>query len=348
MSQHPPTISKSSTAPRSACFLAFKLSPQATIILSSTGDIYHANTACTKLFVTPISQLYDTPLKNLVNHGLLPKELLHVCDKPQSISPIFSFKNRVGEKLWLRLYCTTSPKLKTDCIRIVHIENCTQTIQNEEFLSSLSQSIIAAHEDEKKMLSQEIHDTVCQSLAALKISIQSGANTSEIIHEVNRLIDDTRSLAHHLRPEIIDDLGITAALESLVSDLNHRYHKHIRFLSHTKHCQLTPIVSLQFYRIAQEALTNAIKHAQASKITVHLSKRKTFTTLTVTDNGKGFNLKTKPSTGKPHLGLKIMEERARRINTVLETHSVIGKGTVIKIIYPSKIKKSLLKNKKVV
>ncbi len=224
----------------------------------------------------------------------------------------------------------------------------TQRKQMEEALATLPQRIIQAQESERERISREIHDDLGQSLATLKLLIQSTlqprgqasanpqASYEKILKYLDQTIEKSRSLAAGLRPSHLEVLGLTTALRVMIDEFKGKKRLNIK-------CQLPALDDLHFkgesinlYRIVQEALTNIARHADATKVLIRFQKDRDRLKLEIRDNGKGFNKKNKmdPRRPIPGLGLMTMQERTRLLQGELDIRSVPGEGTVLVLNIP--------------
>lgn len=207
-------------------------------------------------------------------------------------------------------------------------------------LSALTQQVMSAQEDERKRVSRELHDEAGQSLTALTLNLellqQDLAGQSQAL--VNRARDSvtmTRqtmqrlsALSRQLRPPALDTLGLVGAIEQLCKDVQRRSGVEVSCSTH-EIGDLEGAVSLTLYRYVQEALTNVVKHANATRVDVTIERDVDEVRVVVRDDGKGFDDKeslTGPRrTGR--LGLLGMKERLALVDGRLEIHSVPGEGT---------------------
>lgn len=210
-------------------------------------------------------------------------------------------------------------------------------VQNQ--LRKLSGNIMAAHENERRAVARELHDHLGQILTALKMDgvwlekylEPLDQNAAQRAGRICSLIDDTitdvRAMAFRLRPGLLDDLGLVDALEFLTRDFEKRSDVWFLF-RHTEIPEIDDTVATALYRIAQEAITNALKHSRATEISVDLSADTDGQiSLAVEDNGCGFS-----SVGNKEyqgLGLTGMKERATLAGGTLEIISAIDEGTRI-------------------
>jgi two-component system sensor histidine kinase UhpB len=189
---------------------------------------------------------------------------------------------------------------------------------------------IAAQERERRRIAQDLHDEVNQALTAVSLRLQASIELAppelqrELI-ETKRLsgqaMKELLSLARSLRPALLDDHGLLAALHSQVHDFSDRTGVHASFSAHGSMPFLTPEQQLMIYRVTQESLSNVVQHAAAGKVEVELSFIGQ-TMLRISDDGRGFITERKGG-----LGLSGMRERALLAGGRLAIWSVEGQGT---------------------
>jgi len=207
---------------------------------------------------------------------------------------------------------------------------------------------LMAQEEERKRIARELHDDIAQLIVLLSrrldILISGGAHKlpkatiSELEHLQNIANEAYKSLqryARDLRPSILDQMGLVAALNWLAEELS----KELEIKAAVKADILPSLPSeteLALFRIAQEALNNVRKHAQASEVNVTVESDSSHIRMTITDNGKGFSLSrlTGDLVKEGKLGVQGMEERARLIGGKLEIKSQPGKGTTVIVKAP--------------
>lgn len=315
----------------------FSKAPLGIMVINKSGLVEQANWAVAKLFKQSLKKINRQNINTLIKKNAIPKEFAKVCC-PRGIRKLYEicYTTPSGEQKWLEIISTKTTRYAKNFKWIVMIQDITHLVESKKWQATLTARILQAHDEEKQLLSQEIHDTFSQSLAALKMTLQSARNQrqsqadiAEAIHQVNTLIDISRNMANSLRPEIIDKMGLIPALKHSIDELNHRFTHSIELRSHASHIDAEPTVSLQLFRIAYEALLNAARHSKATNIIITINKRNNLLTMTITDNGIGFN-QQKLNQGKS-LGLKIMGERARRINAIFTQRSKLGVGTKISV-----------------
>ena len=224
---------------------------------------------------------------------------------------------------------------------------------SEQQLRRLSSELLTTQEKERGRISRELHDELGQALAVLKLRIGGikenlHQEETEAIKEcdrnlwyVDQVIENVRRISRDLSPSILQDAGLTVALQWMAENVAAAHQMTIT-LDITDVNDLFPSDSqIMIYRIAQEALTNIVKHAQAKNISLTIRKNGDGATLLVEDDGKGFNaVEAVQGNGKKGLGLVTMKERARMLGGMLDLKSRGGKGTQLTMTIPT-IKGSL-------
>jgi two-component system sensor histidine kinase DegS len=229
-------------------------------------------------------------------------------------------------------------QLITDITEQVHLRN-----EREKYLADITR----VQEEERKRLSRELHDEIAQSLSLLVLELdvfcQEGKNAQQDMlkrlekarETARNTLNEVRRYSHELRPGMLDNLGLIAAMESLVEDLSNGYPVRVDFIVTGDTVRMADEVELAIFRIAQESLTNIRKHSGASHVRVSISFRGKKVKLSIVDNGKGFNIKESDSFAKSgHLGLVGMRERANLIKGTLIVKTEPGKGTRISVDVP--------------
>jgi two-component system sensor histidine kinase UhpB len=194
---------------------------------------------------------------------------------------------------------------------------------------------LAAQEAERLRIAHELHDEVGQTLTAVALRAERAAGElpaqapalQEIVDTVHRSLDDVRRIARELRPEALDDLGLIDALISLCLRMERQGAKRVLRELEGGLPPLSPEVELVIYRVAQEALTNAFRHAEASQVRVALRRADDSLVLTVADDGRGL-----PAPMPAQMtGLAGMRERAILIQGQLEIDSPPGGGVEVRL-----------------
>ncbi len=218
--------------------------------------------------------------------------------------------------------------------------------EGEKDLHKLATRLIFAHEEERRNLARELHDDLSQRLAALAIQAgrmeQQARDGHGLIAEECRYLKDqaieisagVHSLSRQLHPSILDDLGLTKAVESECTRFSKREGIAVAFATQHIPERVPQDISLSLYRIVQEGLNNIAKHACARHATVSLRGVDHGLSRSVQDDGIGFHAAEVRK--KPGLGLSSMRERVRIIQGVLRITSEPEKGTTIEVKVPLK------------
>jgi PAS domain S-box-containing protein len=261
-----------------------------------------------------------------------------------------------GQVVWLRdvVRVIAGDGAARECVGVMF--NVTSRREAEEDLrrsqrqlSDLSAHVEWAREEERRTMSREIHDELGQALTALKMDLallssrirEGGAlATADALGErlkgMSGLTEDTiervRRLARELRPGVLDDLGLEAAIEWQAQDFESRTGIGCRVHSRVGDLKLPRPLATAFFRTFQESLTNVARHAQASRVGVFLSLEGSRLTLEVSDDGRGISEET-VAAGKS-LGLLGMRERARRLGGQFAISGAPGRGTTVTLSVP--------------
>ena len=223
----------------------------------------------------------------------------------------------------------------------------TELNHKEEAMVLLLQKVIVAQEEERKRIARELHDETGQTLTSLMMGLTSLAdhcpgNSNDCkIEEMRTVIKDTlgriHSLAVELRPSILDDMGLVAALEKYITDYRQTHHIDIDFHVIQRVSQRIPReIEIPVYRIVQEALTNVAKYSQAQNVSVIMTRKHNGLELIIEDDGVGFEVDALASgnVSNNKLGLYGMRERAVLVGGTFAIESSPGFGTTIYVRIP--------------
>lgn len=227
--------------------------------------------------------------------------------------------------------------------------------QKEKIRAQLLQKVITVQEEERKRIARELHDETGQSLTSLLLGLKLIEKSKDMEQVIKRTVDlrklvvntlsDINKLALELRPTILDDLGLVAALDRYISNIMEKADIEIDMqVVGMENIHLTPEAEITIYRITQEALTNTLKYSMAKNVSVVLERHKESLSLVIEDDGIGFDQEAVKmnSTSYQSLGLYGMEERATIIGGSLSVESFPGKGTTIYFKVPlENIKKAI-------
>jgi signal transduction histidine kinase len=205
----------------------------------------------------------------------------------------------------------------------------------------LEKELLEISEREKRRIGEDLHDMVCQELTATALFLKSAAKTTapenktaadrldEAAQVVNRNVGLTRDLARGLQPADLSGAGLRQALKALADQACENTAITCHFKS-ARGVRATDAVALNIYRIAQEAVKNAVKHAEATEILITLDKARGLICVSIEDNGKGFN----PKRRSKGLGLHIMRYRANALGGEIEILKRKTGGTEVRCKIP--------------
>jgi len=316
------------------------------------GKIVAANQACERLTGYPVEELMGANMATLLSSeelstaGRVQQRLL-VGEEVSPYEQQFSRKDGTTAIVKLATSLITNNSQPTGFHHIAR--DITDEKRAQENLHYYVQQITSAQEEERKRIAREIHDDAAQSVLVLSRRLDAlvskpGRRLSPVLREdlkdLQGLSDDIlqslRRFAQNLRPRILDDLGLVAAVEWLAEDLSQSEGIDARVDVQGDASDISPETQLLLFRIVQEALSNVRRHAQASKVVIKLDFTPEQIAMMVYDNGKGFELPEMISdfASSGRLGLAGMQERGRLLGGVISVQSAPGKGTTITVQVP--------------
>lgn len=304
----------------------FETSGLPTIVLDETGRIQEANPAA--------SDVLRGPLEGRLLEELLGTETTRALLAEQKPVPF-----QVSEGLELRPVVSRPEAGEGERLTQVIFQDVTEELSEHRRARAWGLAVLSAQEEERRRISQDLHDEALQLVVELRRRIERAARLvpqgrQELLEArslADEVIDELRLVALRLRPPDLDDLGLVASLDRLVAESRRRG------LSATldidgKEESLRPAVALALYRVGQEALTNAEHHARASSIALSVSFKQDALELVIEDDGVGFDPeRAEADASSPvHLGLVGMRERMQLVGGRLEVRSSPGEGTTVR------------------
>ncbi|HVW07166.1 MAG TPA: CheR family methyltransferase [Bryobacteraceae bacterium] len=300
----------------------------------------------------------DEPLRSrlqmLPQSGSAAHEFDFEYQTPEEPPHIFHIRARLlppdGELLILITIEDITPHKEVERLLGLERERLTSEValtarelgRTQDELRALAGSLFTSQEDERRRVARELHDDIAQRFAILEIETQNilaeigvdpakvRQRTEHLRTEIAAASNEIRRIAHALHPSALEDLGITPALGALVENFRGTEHMIATFSAVDVPSPIPIEVATGLYRIAQEALRNATKHAGRAHVKVLLRGADSGIRLQVTDSGEGFD----PQARRTGLGLISMEERARLMGGSLNIESKPGEGTRITVEVP--------------
>lgn len=263
------------------------------------------------------------------------------------------------KKLWLKVSLIPLSRISLKQKTLILCADITLRKENEVTLKkilkekyekeiqlqqTISSKIIEAQEEERKRIAKDIHDGIGQMLTALKFNVESlNPNNIETIPKKiddlkalsKELIQGVRMATFNLTPPELTDHGIASALQTLTQKIAKLTNKNILFDNSSDfEGRYASLIEINLYRIAQEAVNNAIKYAESNFILVRINHSKNLLSISIEDDGKGFDIEKVSQRKSKGMGLVFMEERIKYVDGRLFINSEKGSGTKITINTP--------------
>jgi len=200
----------------------------------------------------------------------------------------------------------------------------------------LAAQVLSVQDEERARVARELHDSTAQILAAIMLQLGVAARESSSPALDARIVtlrelaaealEEVRSLSHTMHPRVLDDLGLAAALEWIARQTSDQESFDVEVFVDEDHEPIPAPLASVLYRVAQEALRNAARHAAATRVEIFLRREPGRATLEVTDNGRGFDVR-RAEERRPGMGLFSMRERVGLVNGSLRVESGPSRGT---------------------
>jgi signal transduction histidine kinase len=315
---------------------------QAIVLVDGGGRIQESNAAASLLFQRSAAQLKGTSLLDAVGETGV-RAIGRLGRHETWAGPEFLFPTPRGE-LWLEPQCTALSGDEAGMLLVL-----LKDVTARHGIQSYAREIVRAQEDERQRIARDLHDVSLQSIVLLcrrldEVEDEAGGRmppaASEALSRARQMAEgigaDLRRFSRDLRPPVLDDLGLVPALRGLLDDLSAHSETRCRFVLRGTPFRLPPACEVSLFRIAQESVRNVEHHAEATSLTATLSFGRDRVTLSILDNGKGFevpeSMATLASGGR--LGVLGMQERALLIGGSFRVSSRPGKGTRVTVTLP--------------
>jgi PAS domain S-box-containing protein len=345
------------SAARTRYFDLYDLAPVGYCTLDEQGQIRQANLTAASMLGVAASALRDKPLTAFICKEDQDIYYLHRkqrIEAGRTQACELRLVRQDGTLAWVHLATTAghdadgTPELRvvlTDVTEHKQVEAALRASMRQ--LQTLSRRVLEAQETERRRVALELHDELGQALTAIKINLQVGQlfqkqTAGELNAENVRIVDEAlqqmRRLAYALRPSMLDDLGLAPALRWMAEQTAARSGPPVDFDPGPPQPRLAPEIEIAVFRIAQEALTNVVRHAQARHVQMSLHRDGEGLVLRVQDDGLGFDpaaVRARALAGGS-LGLLGMEERAMLIGGQLLIESAPGQGCTLRLHCPAR------------
>lgn len=313
----------------------------AVLVIDAEGRIEEANVAATRLLELDLEALRGRGLSEILGADLSADALGGAAESPPR-----AMRRRDGaSSVWVQSIgaAPLSGAGERGGSQVI-LRDVTLQHEREQGLEGYARHAIAAREEERRRMAHELHDGPLQSLVLLARKLdafEDGEGGGGVLDDAREIIDETagelRRLSRALRPPILDDLGLVAALRSEASALAHRSGMETRFEVVGAVRPLPQDTELLLLRVTQESLHNAERHSGGSSVTVTLHYEADVTTLVVADDGRGIGAIPRPTTllARGKLGLLGIQERVRLAHGTLDIGPRLSGGTEVRVHVPT-------------
>jgi signal transduction histidine kinase len=311
------------------------------LLVGEDGLIRDANKAARALLATPSAELSGRPLAALFGPDAVRNLLLGPC--PDAVA----VRDAAGGEVVLRPTCTWVGAGAERGLAQLVLRDLPEERRQQRDRASYITHVLQGQEEQRRQLAQELHDQPVQALISVchrldlvpqraSLPKDTVASLEQTRALVERTVQELRELARGLRPPTLDDLGLATSLRHLLDELEERTGVRAELTVGGRERRLGPEVEGALFRIAQEAVRNAERHAAAGRVWVGLSFDRGVQ-LTVCDNGRGFRPMTRGTGAGAGLGLRGIRERAALLQAQLAITSSPGRGTTVRVKVPPRV-----------
>ena len=326
----------------------FEAAPNGIVIVDEQGTIRDLNPSAERLFGYAREELLGVAVEELVpessreSHRAELEGYLHAPRaRPMGIG--LELKGRRKDGVEIPVEISLSP-MRTERGRFVIA--VVRDLTEQARLRAFGAGALQAAEDERLRIARDLHDDTAQRLAALLVRLRVARGMADV-EKRERLLDElhgeilgtadaVRRIARGLRPPSLDEVGLESAVRGLARSIReaHGLEVEVDTRSGTEGARLRPDAELALYRIVQEALSNVVRHAQATRVRIRLQWRDERMVIVVEDDGRGFDPDGQSDPRGRGLGLLGMAERARYLGGRLGIESSHGRGTRVTVEVP--------------
>ncbi|HEX9116920.1 MAG TPA: ATP-binding protein [Anaerolineae bacterium] len=331
-------------------FELFDLAPMGYLTLDGEGQILEANLEAASLFGRARSELAGQPLTRFIWREDQDLYYLHrkrVAGAPGAEVCELRLNRRADEPRWVRLQSVLAPEGGRAAGRQfrVTLSDITERKLAEQTNRVLARRLIETQEEERRVLARELHDSAGQTLTSMflelgalarEIAVNSdiAARFAQLLRNVEGLMSELHSLSANLHPAALERSGLLGALQGLLERSQSPDGPQLDLQAWgLGDRRLLPTQEIVVYRVAQEAITNALRHAQASNIGIVVQLHDNRLQVTIEDDGIGFNVEAARAKGRG-LGLLNMRERTEMLDGSLTIESRPGGGTTVYVQLP--------------
>ena len=319
------------------------------LTLTADAVILYANQCFARMVERPLEQVMGSSFRRF----------LSVADRA-ALRPLLQRTAKSGSKIQVRLHAGDGSQMPVQislrptarqgvdraAIGMV-VTDLTEARRTEELLRALTHRVVQVQEAERGRVARELHDGITQLLCGILFHSQALVNSlsardgpakgaaMKLRTMAGQTAEEVERISHNLRPSVLDQLGLVAALRATSKEFAERTGVLVKLACVELTARLPTDTELTLYRILQEALRNVEKHARARHVTVSLRQR-TFVQLVIKDDGIGFDPEHHPARRKRKggLGLLSMRERASYVSGAFKIKSARGAGTAIEVRIP--------------
>jgi signal transduction histidine kinase len=309
---------------------------------------------------------WPSEARTLLRRDIMPKRegVIRVTDEVQTLNrgafvqqqaEIASLYRATQRRLWGSFGVAVLVSLCIALLAAVYVGRLEDRIysqrlkenENARDLQRLSTRLISVQEEERRVIARELHDEIGQALTAIKVELAVAQRTltaagapADALNEARSISENAlhtvRDLSHLLHPALLDDLGLTAAVDSYLKGFGKRHGLRVDLLQDRMENRLERETEVAAFRIVQEALTNVAKHAHATNCRVYLQRLMSTLLITIEDDGVGFDAAATDARTSSGLGLIGIRERVLKLAGTMRLESTAGNGTRLTVELPAR------------